>query len=455
MNICILICGLPRSIDLVINNINEKFKDHNVSLYFSISTKLNEQNYVNNFNPINIFKYSSIKNILFNIDQYDSQYKNSLNYLNKLSKGIGILDSGYDLYIIQRSDLIIENINFLNNYQINSTDLYFSDGNNNKDISQINEKINDQIIICKDLNQILKLANLFIYSKENLNYSPICLYNFVTTKNIQYQIINIEYKLVLSKCNIIAISGDSGSGKSTLMKKLAQIFSNGSVLKFETDRYHRWERGNENYKNITHLNPDANHLELMSNDIYNLKIGNEIYQVDYNHDTGKFTNKEKISSSDNIILCGLHTLFNDSTNSIIDIKIFMDTDRNLIKKWKIQRDTTERNYPIEKILSSIKAREPDYKKYIETQKFNADLIVNFYELDNLLKCKIHIQNKIIFNKLYKYFTKYNYEINGLTIELNENIEQIYKNENISNYYITNNLINYYEEILILLILYIN
>lgn len=456
MNICVLICGLPRSIDLVISNINEKFKDHNVSLYFSISNpnSINEKNYINNFNPINIFKYPNIKNILFSIDQYDSQYKNSLNYLNKLCKGIGILDFGYDLYIIQRSDLIIGNIDFLLNNRINSTEIYFSDGNNNKDISDINEKINDQIIICKDLNQIIKLVNLFDYSNKNLNYSPICLYKFINSNNIQHKIINIDYKLVLSKCNIIAISGDSGSGKSTLMKNLGQIFLNGSVLKYETDRYHKWERGDENYKNFTHLNPNANHLELMSNDIYNLKIGNEIYQVDYDHDTGKFTNKEKISSSDNIILCGLHTLFNNSTNNIIDIKIFMDTDRNLIKKWKIQRDMVERNHTIEKILSSIEAREPDYKKYIETQKINADLVVNFYESDNLIKCKIHIQNKNIFDKLYKYFIKYNYGICGTTVELNKDIEQIYKNENISNYYVCDNLTNYYEEILIFLILYI-
>jgi uridine kinase len=452
MNICFLICGLPRSIDLVINNINEKFKDHKISLYFSISNLINENNYINNFNPADLLKYPNIKNILFNTDLYDLEYKNSLNYLNKLCKGINILDQDYDLYIIQRSDLIIENINFLSEIDIDN--IYFSNGNNNKDLSNINKKINDQIIICKNLSQIIKLSNLFNYSKQNINYASICLYNYCTENNIQYRLIEINYKLVLSKCNIIAISGDSGSGKSTLMKKLGLIFLNKNVLEFETDRYHKWERGNTNYNNFTHLNPEANHLELMSNDIYNLKIGNEIYQVDYDHNTGKFTNKEKISSSDNIILCGLHTLLNNSTNNIIDIKIFMDTDRELIKKWKIQRDINQRNYNIEKILSTIEKREPDYIKYIEIQKLNADIIVNFYEINNCIKCKIHILNNMMFNKLLKYFTKYNYRISKNIIELNENIEQIYKNENISNYYICNNLNNYYEEILILLILYI-
>ena len=43
----------------------------------------------------------------------------------------------------------------------------------------------------------------------------------------------------------------------------------------------------------------------------------------------------QIKSSDQIILCGLHTLYTNDLNELLDIKIFMDTDRNLIKKWKI------------------------------------------------------------------------------------------------------------------------
>ena len=84
-------------------------------------------------------------------------------------------------------------------------------------------------------------------------------------------------------------------------------------------------------------NPEANNLEKMSKDVYNLKIGSEIYSVDYDHDTGKFTQEEKIVSKNNVILCGLHTLYSKKTNDIIDLKIFIDTDRELIKKWKIKR----------------------------------------------------------------------------------------------------------------------
>ena len=50
----------------------------------------------------------------------------------------------------------------------------------------------------------------------------------------------------------------------------------------ETDRYHKWERGNENYKTYTHLNPYANHLERMSEDVFQYKIGQDVYHNERN-----------------------------------------------------------------------------------------------------------------------------------------------------------------------------
>ncbi len=68
----------------------------------------------------------------------------------------------------------------------------------------------------------------------------------------------------------------------------------------------------------------------------------------------------------------------DDINKIINLKIYIDTDRNLIKKWKIKRDTTKRGYTIEKILEQINNREKDYDKFIQIQKENADIIINFF-----------------------------------------------------------------------------
>jgi uridine kinase len=398
MKICILICGLERCIDLVINNIEELFKEHEVDIITCLNNSNEDLELLNNKNII--------KKLFIN-DVHDNSFRNSLNYINKISHGLKIVEDTYDLYIVMRTDLIIKNIN-LNN--IESNKLYFASRNINQFTKNEINKVNDNIILTKDYILILKLINLYEYSLINNNYLDILLYNYLNTNNVEYELVNIDYKLILSKCNLIAIAGDSGSGKSTLLKILTPLFNQDSILTLETDRYHKWERGNENYQTYTHLNPYSNHLEKMYEDVYDLKIGNEIYQVDYDHHTGKFTQKEKIESRNNLVVCGLHTMYENKIKNLIDLKIYMDTDRILIKKWKIQRDVNERGYSMEKVLKQIEFREKDYEEYIAIQKKNADIIINFYEIEDKLECKLIITNPIFSNKILKDLVELKYNI---------------------------------------------
>lgn len=291
--ICFIICGLARSIDLIIDN-NEKIFDkekYDIHYYICTSINDNEKEYTNNkLNLELISNYKFVKKFLLIKDHKNSEYRNSINYYKKVSTILKIIENKYDFYIVTRSDCIINDVGFLEN--INDNILYFSNKETNKYTKEIVNKVNNNILVTKKYKFLNFFTEIFDYSLINNNYSDIILYNFLLEKNIKYQLLNIDFKLVLSKCNIIAISGDSGSGKTTLMHYLNNLYKE-NVLKLETDRYHKWERGNENYKTITHLNPYANHLELLETDIYNLKIGNEIYQVDYDHKTGKFTEKEK------------------------------------------------------------------------------------------------------------------------------------------------------------------
>jgi uridine kinase len=213
-------------------------------------------------------------------------------------------------------------------------------------------------------------------------------------------------------CNVFAIAGDSGSGKTTLGNILKQYFSNSFML--ECDRYHKWERGHDNWQDFTHLNPDANYITKMNDDIFNLKIGKSIYQVDYDHSSGKFTEQEKIDSSDNMIVCGLHSLYNDDKN-IFNIKIFVDTDNVLKYSWKIKRDTAKRGYSKEKIIKQIEDRKNDYLKYIEPQRDISDVIINFFtEIEEIsdiepidIKLKLFINRGINIVEIIKYFDEQN------------------------------------------------
>lgn len=410
MKICFLICGLTRTIDLVISNIESKFIDHEIviNVCTSYSDELDDE-YLN-FGSNDIIKNKNIKNLLFIQNETNDSFRNSCNFYKKIKSGITLLESGFDLYIILRSDCLFNNNSFIDNVKLGN--LYFSNEDINTFTKNEVNKINEHVMASKQLEDFKIISEIYDYCINNTDYSDIILHEYLNKNEINYEKIDIQYKLVLSKCNVFAISGDSGSGKTTMMKVLKNVFCNDKLLTLETDRYHKWERGNTNYNEYTHLNPYANRLELMACDVYNLKLGDSIFQVDYDHETGKFTEKQKIESKENIILCGLHTIYNAELNRSIDLKIFMDTDRDLLKKWKIQRDVNERGYTLEKVLNQIENREKDYIKYIKNQKNNADILINFYEnSDEELNCNLRVNDSKKFNKMKKDLLFFNYKLN--------------------------------------------
>lgn len=433
MKLCFLICGLPRSADLVISNIETVFHEHETDFALCLSAN-EEKEYVNECNRDFIHQNKKVKKILFINNEEDDSYRNSVNYFKKIHYGLKLLETGYDMYFIIRSDLIFNDVAFLDNID-NADALYFSNQFNNCFTKDSLYKINEQVILCKNLDNLCKLSGIYEYNKNRIDYTEIVLYNYIHDFSIGHKLVDISYKLILSKCNIFAISGDSGSGKTTLLHYLKYLFLTDKVLELETDRYHKWERGDINYKTYTHLNPYANHLELMKDDIYNLKIGNQIFQVDYDHSTGRFTEKQHIESKNNVLLCGLHTLYNERLNQIIDLKIFMDTDRELIKKWKIQRDVNERNHSIENILKQIDAREKDYYEFIDHQKKYADIIIRFYEDEaHTLQCKLIVNQQKFLDKILKYLNKYHYLVySDNEIQLKGEYIDLYISENIQTF----------------------
>ena len=76
------------------------------------------------------------------------------------------------------------------------------------------------------------------------------------------------------------------------------------------------------------------------------------------------------------------------------MKIFIDTEEELKKKWKLERDAAERGASFEKIVETIEKRRPDFKTYIEPQKENADIIFKYYsDKEDVAKTRLTLQLK--------------------------------------------------------------
>lgn len=176
--------------------------------------------------------------------------------------------------------------------------------------------------------------------------------------------------------NVIAISGSSGVGKTTISNIISLILGPQKSCQISGDDLHLWERGNENWKKITHLNPQANDLDLGKLHVVSLKEGKTINRRIYDHDTGKFSKHRSIESKEWIIYEGLHALYGEVAE-VADVRIFVETSDDLKADWKIRRDINKRGYTKQQVIDVIAARKQDENSYIQPQKNSANVVVNF------------------------------------------------------------------------------
>jgi len=195
--------------------------------------------------------------------------------------------------------------------------------------------------------------------------------------------------------NLICISGASGVGKTTISNIISLAISAKDTIILSGDDVHRWERSDKKWEKFTHLNPEANNLDLAFEHINDLLNNKKIFRKKYNHDTGLFEKGKVIESKKNIIYEGLHALYDERIRQKANLKIFVDTPEDLKKEWKINRDTKKRGYTIEKVLETIKFREADENKYIKCQKNFADIIIRFIKKNNeiFLECEYRDESK--------------------------------------------------------------
>lgn len=393
MKAAILISGYLRTFELNLPEIIKGFQKtfDQVDIYLHITTNeakedkylntnsLTLEQLINKFNPKSLLiesnKYyssSSLENNIYNT--WSKFYK--LNLLKKIEETSS--QTSYDVVFKLRPDfqLISGDFDFsvLDTISIpkkslvdksklsNPTDPYICDTFAYGSSKQMDRYFDIY-------NSLPQLCSKYGFISETI------LYHYLEQNNINFTLKPINYNVILSECNVFAICGDSGSGKTTLSEVLKEYFNKSFIL--ECDRYHKWDRFNTNWEKFTHLNPKSNYLTKMDDDIFDLKIGKQIHQVDYNHKTGKFTNKQVINPSNNLIVCGLHSLYNKD-NSIYNLKIYMDTDEELKRHWKVQRDIKKRNKTSEQVKAQIENRYQDYKEYILPQKSKSDVIINFY-----------------------------------------------------------------------------
>jgi uridine kinase len=184
---------------------------------------------------------------------------------------------------------------------------------------------------------------------------------------------------------LISIAGESGVGKTTISNSIESFYGEDRVLKISGDDLHKWPRNHHNWHSITHLNPEANDLELGDLHLVSLLLGHPIARSHYNHHTGEFDPSQVLYPKEIIINEGLHAFYTPFAKSESDCKIFVDACERLRIHWKIQRDTKYRGYQLWEVIDAINLRKDDSGKLRKNQMENADLIIKIGTVDPIVE----------------------------------------------------------------------
>jgi uridine kinase len=178
---------------------------------------------------------------------------------------------------------------------------------------------------------------------------------------------------------VIGICGGTGSGKTTVANKIVDSVGRNNVVFLQQDAYYR-DLGDMPLEVKHHLNfdhPDALDNELLINHLRALKAGESIDQPVYDYATHSRTaQKRHIEPRPIIIVEGILVFLSAELRSLMDMKVFVDTDADIRFIRRLQRDLEERGRSAKSVMDQYQATvRPMHLQFVEPSKRYADVII--------------------------------------------------------------------------------
>ena len=206
----------------------------------------------------------------------------------------------------------------------------------------------------------------------------------------------------MSNIIVIGIAGGSGSGKTTLMKNLITRFGDDVTVLSHDNYYRPYDDLNiEQRRAINWDHPDAFDTEMMIEHLRELKAGHAIECPNYDYTNyARCTETTHLEPTKVILVEGILIFENKQLCSLMDIKIFVDTDADVRLIRRIRRDVAKRGRSLDSVLTQyLSTVKPMHEQFVEPSKKNADLVVleggqNLVALEMIIdRIQRHIDNE--------------------------------------------------------------
>lgn len=182
----------------------------------------------------------------------------------------------------------------------------------------------------------------------------------------------------MEKVYVIGVAGGTASGKTTIVEKIKACFGNDIVVLNHDCYYHSHENMSmEEKKKLNYDHPNSFETQLLISDIKKLKEGKVIQRPVYDYCTHSRSKETvEVHPKKVIIVEGILVLENAELRSLMDIKIFVDTDADVRLMRRIVRDMKERGRSLDSIITQYSETvKPMHEQFVETSKKYADIII--------------------------------------------------------------------------------
>jgi uridine kinase len=177
----------------------------------------------------------------------------------------------------------------------------------------------------------------------------------------------------------MGVAGGSGSGKSTVVREVHRLLEPGATSVIHHDAYYRdlahipfEERVDVNFDH-----PDALETELMVQHVELLLRGEpvELPTYDFTTHTRK-SGTERLDPTPVLVLDGILALSDGRLRSLMDLKVFVDTDADVRLIRRLRRDMRKRGRSADSVIRQYESTvRPMHREFVEPSKRYADLVV--------------------------------------------------------------------------------
>ena len=178
---------------------------------------------------------------------------------------------------------------------------------------------------------------------------------------------------------ILGIAGGTGSGKTTVARSLIELIGPENIAYLEHDNYYR-DLSHLSFEERAQVNfdhPDSFDTEFMIEHIKSLKQGKAVDKPVYSYKNHERTEEViPVYPHPLIIVEGILVLENPALRSLMDIKLFVDTEDDVRLVRRLRRDIAERGRSLERVLGQYEATvRPMHLTFVLPSRRYADVII--------------------------------------------------------------------------------